>query len=48
MLTEAAIPKAGETVVTSNLSQLASRTSVQVLSGSGGGSQNGNAERPAQ
>ena len=37
--------KAGETVATSNLSQLATGTAVQVQSGSGG-SQSGNTERP--
>ncbi len=39
--------KAGETVATSNLSQLATGTSVQVQSGSGG-SQNGPAKRPSK
>jgi membrane fusion protein (multidrug efflux system) len=39
--------KVGETVATSNLSQLATGTAVQVRSGTGGGSQNGNARRPA-
>ena len=39
--------KVGETVATSNLSQLATGTAVQVRSGTGGGPQNGNGGRPA-
>jgi len=39
--------KVGETVATSNLSQLATGTAVQVRSGTGGGSQDSNGGRPA-